>query len=187
MSEAGYTLTETLAALTVIGLAMGGMSLGLQVIGRLQLAASQGVARDHEIRASQNRVDDLLVAGAPFRSHESDRFVGTGMGFRFPCGGPDPCEVGLRTQGATEKLRIQSPSGDPLEVALGRPGEARFIYQGSAGPSETWPPQAPERQVLKAISLIHTSSAGERIVLSSRLWLEQPGACAYDAVLRDCR
>lgn len=187
MSEAGYTLTETLAALAVIGLAMGGLSLGLQVIGRLQLQASQGVAKDHELRASQSLVDGLLLAGAPFRSHEPDRFVGTGEGFRFACGAPEPCEVRLRRVGPHEQLRIQPPSGDPMEFDVGAAGEAKFVYQGSAGASDTWPPQAPERQSLKAVSLIRTSSAGEAILLSARLWLEQPAPCAYDAVLRDCR
>jgi len=187
MSEAGYTLTETLAALAVLGLAMGGLSLGLEVIGRLQLQASQGVAKDHVLRASQSLVDGLLLAGAPYRSHEPDRFTGTGEGFRFACGAPDPCEVSLRRDGTNEQLRIQSPSGDPMEIAVGPAGEARFIYQGSAGASETWPPQAPERQALKAVSLIRTSSAGEAILLSARLWLEQPAPCAYDAVLQDCR
>lgn len=186
MNEAGYTLTETLAAMAVIGLAMGGLSLGMQVIGRLQLQASQGVVKDHEIRASQNLVDNLLLAGAPFRSHEADRFVGTGEGFRFACGAPDPCEVSLRRDGSGEQLRIQSQSGDPMEVGIGA-GEARFVYQGSAGVSDIWPPQAPERQSLKAISLIRTSSSGEAILLSARLWLEQPAPCAYDTVLRDCR
>jgi hypothetical protein len=40
MSDAGYTATEALAALAILGLAIGGLTAGLKVIGNGQLSTT---------------------------------------------------------------------------------------------------------------------------------------------------
>lgn len=187
MSEAGYTLAETLTALTMIGLAMGGVALGMQVIGRQQLSASQTLAAGQASRTLQVRLEDLFRRGEPYRAHEADRFVGGQAGFSFACGGAEACEAKLEAAEWGFKLSIKDHAGAVREARLAGAGAPHFVYQGSATTSMTWPPATPERQALRAVSLVAHTKAGDVALLAVRLSAEQPRRCDYDAILKDCR
>lgn len=187
MSEAGYTLAETLTALAMVGLAMGGVAAGMQMIGRLQLSTSNVVAANQGVRATQARLEDLFRSGEPYRSHEGERFVGGPQLAQFDCGAAARCEARLERDGEAVKLRVTDANARAHETSLATDGDARFVYQGSLSTSEVWPPLEPGRQALRAVLVIARPEAGETALLETRLWAEQPRRCDYDPILRDCR
>jgi type II secretory pathway pseudopilin PulG len=52
VSEAGYTLVETLAALMMIGLAIGGLIEASHVLGRMQAGAGRSLAETARLRGA---------------------------------------------------------------------------------------------------------------------------------------
>lgn len=187
MSEAGYTLVETLTALSMVGLAMGGVAAGMQVIGRQQLLASNVVAADQKMRAAQARLEDLFRRGEPYRSHEADRFMGQSAAVQFACGAAATCEARLAPVAEGVQLHVMDAEGREHETPLAAEGGARFLYQGSLTTSAVWPPVEPGRQALRAVLVVTPSETGEIALLHARLWAEQPRRCDYDPILRDCR
>jgi prepilin-type N-terminal cleavage/methylation domain-containing protein len=190
MNDAGYTLTEMLAALAMIGLAMGGLSAGLAVLGRIQAEDAQGVADLNAVRAARVGVETVLDGQGPFRSRDTPGLKGDAGGFRFPCEAGATCEVRLApdTKGrsrvevtdaraATRRFRIPGPS--PLTLS----------YVGGRGPSPVWPPEDVERQTLRAVVLRRAtpSRGAPSDVFQARVWREQAGDCAFDVLMQDCR
>lgn len=187
MSEAGYTLAETLTALAMVGLAMGGVAAGVQMIGRLQLSTSNVIAANQGARAAQARLEDLFRRGGPYRSHEAERFAGGRQLAQFDCAGAARCEARLESDGEGMRLRVIDAEARTHETSLAGAGDARFVYQGALSTSEVWPPLEPGRQALRAVLVVARSDAGETALVTTRLWPEQPHRCDYDPILRDCR
>lgn len=185
MSEAGYTATEALAALAILGLAVGGLTGGLKVIGVGQLATGRKVAEADTVRTVSAELAGLVRGRGPFRSDVGEAFAGDERGFSFPCGAGQ-CVAQLTDTG----LRLSQPNQAPRVVALSRPAELRFRYQGSWSQAAAWPPAtplppAPQWQVLRTILLAHQGS--DEAVTAVHIAEEQPADCEYDGILQDCR
>lgn len=183
MSDAGYTLVETLAALLVLTLAMSGLAGSMKVLSDQQARVTSVIAQNEARQRAQAALDALFAGQGPFGSHQPQRFDGNASALTFDCQAAAPCgaQLDVRPQGLALILRAESG-----EVTYPLPGAGgRFVYEGRRGVSATWPPQSSERQALRAVSL-ETTDAG-RTLLRSPVWLEQPVNCAFDPVLEDCR
>jgi prepilin-type N-terminal cleavage/methylation domain-containing protein len=187
MTDAGYTLTETLAALAVLGMAVGGLSLGAQVIGPLQLSTSKVVRQLQSARSTQQKLEQLLAQGAPFSSQLPDQLSGDAAGFHFACGGPAPCTAQIVAGDKGDQLKIGSGPASTNAVSLPLAGPAHFVYRGSKGPGDVWPPSDPARQALKSITLLRTTKQGDVTVIEAKVWAEQRAQCDFDSVMQDCR
>lgn len=190
MSEAGYTLTEMLTALAMIGLAMGGLSAGLGVLGRLQADDARSVADLNAVRLAQGGVTGVLRGEGPFRSRDAAGLKGDAGGFRFPCGDAAACDVRLVEDGAGRQLvQVAGAKGPPRRFRIPGTGPLAFSYVGAQGPSPAWPPGGSARQALRAVVLrrLHPVPNAQPDVFEVRIWREQPADCAFDVILQDCR
>lgn len=187
MTDAGYTLTETLAALAVLGMAVGALSLGAQVVGSLQLSTGKAVKQLQSGRMAQGRLEALLARGAPFGSQAPDQLSGDAAAFHFSCGETAPCTVQVVTTGSAYQLKVADGATPSSAVVLPLAGDAHLIYLGSKGPSAVWPPSAPDRQALRSVAVLQTTSEGDVTVVEAKVWAEQPAQCAFDPVAQACR
>ncbi|TAJ28466.1 prepilin-type N-terminal cleavage/methylation domain-containing protein [Bosea sp. (in: a-proteobacteria)] len=185
MSDAGYTLTETLTALAIVGMAVGGLSAGVAMVGKTQAAVTSTVADVQAVQSAQIGIQRLFEGQGPFRSHEPQRLSGDGRGMHFICGRETVCKIEIDEAAALLKLRVDA-GGRVRSLALRQPGPARFVYQGSLGPSSAWPPVGVERQVLRSVSLVRGEHDPTPLI-EVQVWREQPQTCAFDVVLQDCR
>jgi hypothetical protein len=183
MSDDGYTLVETLGALMITGLAIGGLTAGVQVMSEQQRRLGLGLRETTAERRVQASFDRLLDGQGPFRSHEPQRFTGGPAAFDFECGADAPCAARLASEDAKLVLHLDAGSGD-VGLPLQRSGTAQFRYEGSLGVSDVWPPAMPERQALRSITVVGPDGA---VLAQARVWREQPADCAFDPVMQDCR
>jgi type II secretory pathway pseudopilin PulG len=187
VSEAGYTLTETLAAMAVIGMTVGALSLGVQVIGKLQASTSQVVGQLQSTRAAQQTMEQLLARGAPFGSKRPARLSGTERDFRFECGDPAPCSAHIIDDAKQSRVIVaRGLASAPATVAALR-GPGRFIYGSAKASSDVWPPSAPGEQALRSIVLMQMAREGETPLIAAKIWSEQAAQCAFDPVVQDCQ
>jgi hypothetical protein len=187
MNDAGYTLTETLAAMSVIALSIGGLSLAMQPISGLELATGATVKRVQTARAAQAWIERRLGAHAPYRAHEPARLAGDASGFHFDCGAGAPCAVSLVSDDQGLRIRASEGSGQPVEFPLPTGDPARFVYRGAGEPTPVWPPADTGRQALRAVSLLQGDGETGLTLFTARIWVEQPAACGFDPVMQDCR
>lgn len=185
MSDAGYTLAETLAALAVLSLAVGGLTAAAQGLAQRQRLVADTLLDAEGPRAAQAALERLLETAGPFRSHEPDRFRGAARRLQFDCGAPEPCAAELVDATGGQALRLTSP-GQVRTLALRRAG-LRFRYRGSEGPADAWPPAAARRQALRSVALVAGDAPGGLALAEARVWAEQPLACQFDVILQDCR
>ena len=187
MSDDGYTLVETLAALLVLGLAIAGLASGVQVLAGWQRRAADSSAGYQALRLAQVTTERLLNRSAPYRAHLAEDFSGDAGRLRFRCG-PAECAVAIQETASGLALRIADGSGEPREVRLRQEGPARFVYHGRSGTADQWPPSdAVGRQELRSVSLVRTGDASAVPLIEARIWAEQPVECQFDPVLQDCR
>jgi prepilin-type N-terminal cleavage/methylation domain-containing protein len=187
VSEAGYTLTETLAALAVIGLAIGGLSLGMQVVGAQQAALGGVVLTAQSARAAETWLERRLADAAPFRAHEPERLSGDAEGFRFDCARAQPCAAGIVDDDRGRRLRLFAGEGEPLTFRLADDAATRFVYRGAGDLLAAWPPTGGARQALSSVALLQGEGPAQRVVFETRIRIEQPLDCQFDAILQDCR
>jgi prepilin-type N-terminal cleavage/methylation domain-containing protein len=187
MNEAGYTLTETLAAMAVIGLAMGGLTLGMQVLGGQQSAVGATVLKAQEVRAAQAWLEGRLADHGPYRAHETGRLAGTAERLAFDCGAAANCVLSFEDHERGRRLKVFRGQGEPVSYRLPSRAPARFVYRGAGEVELAWPPAGGTRQALRSISLLQGESGREAAVFEARVWAEQPLDCAYDPVIQDCR
>ncbi|MFZ3004790.1 MAG: prepilin-type N-terminal cleavage/methylation domain-containing protein [Phenylobacterium sp.] len=185
MSDAGYTLTETLTALAIVGMAVGGLSTGIAMVGKAQAAVTSTVSGIQAVQSAEMGIQRLFDGHGPFRSHEPQQLSGDGRGMAFACGQQAVCKIEIDDAEAQLKLQIDV-SGRSRSLALRQAGPAKFVYQGSLGPSSTWPPVGVERQVLRSVALVRGDNDPTPLI-EAQVWREQPLTCAFDVVLQDCR
>lgn len=186
MTEDGYTLAETLAALMVLGLAIGGVGACAHLLGRWQASISEVAENVQAVRAAQVALERLLNDNTPFRAHMPDDFTGDAKAFRFRCGAAE-CSVRISAGEGGEAVEI-AEDGKRIQVMPLSPLEpAQFFYRSRQGNLDRWPPQGPERQELQAVSLIQDADGQSTPVLEIRTWREQPASCHFDPVMQDCR
>ncbi len=187
MSDQGYTLAETLVAIAILALSIGGLSWGIQVIGRWQAATSSVTADVQASRAAQAALDRALAAAGPFRSDKSGEFTGDGAGFRFDCQQASPCAVSLESAPQGPGLQMDDGHSGIRRFALRGAAAAHFVYRSRTVQLPTWPPAPGARQVLGSVALVADDEVGGAPLLEAHAWRQQPGACAFDVVLQDCR
>ena len=179
----GFTLTEMLAALLIVGLAMGGLAQAGFTIAKLQ---SIGASKNGTLQASrrlQNRFQALLEGRGPFRS-DDPRFQGEEDHFEFPCGAVS-CSAVLQRTSKDTTLEIRQASS--LDADLGPLHAAHFVYVGSSSMGDVWPPASPARQRLQAILLMSQDGIGPHPLAAARVWRQEEASCRFDAIIKDCR
>lgn len=184
MSQAGYTLAEALAALLMVGLAVGGLVEGAHVIGRHQFAAvraQRGALSEFQARRALER---LFAQCGPFLSDET-ALQGDGGSLGFTCEGRHRGAEVQKTKGMAQ-LRTRGADGRSEVVDLGA-RDLRFAYASADGEQTSWPVGGPKRQSLQAVVLVEARSGGSRPIAIARLWNEQAADCQFDDVLGDCR
>lgn len=187
MSQAGYTLAETLAALLIIGLAFAGLTEGVRVIGLFQTATARTTKDVAALWTSQNALDQLLRRQGPFRSDDPKRLVGDKTGFSFDCGAKSPCGARLMANGHEPLLRVVDSGGEVAVTSLPNVDSASFAYSDSGQVNANWPPSPGERRLLKSIFLVGHSALGDVPLATARLWREQEVDCHFDPIAQDCR
>jgi hypothetical protein len=186
MNDDGYTVAEVLAALVMIGLAIGGLTMGVRVIGQIQISAVRAAAADTAMRGVQDGLTGLLADQGPFTIKDPDAFVGSGRGFSFRCIRPSPCGAQLSAAGGGLDLILQTGSRASQTLILPGTTAAHFAYASERGVSLFWPPKTDSAQTLRSVTLVRDQAGGAPIA-SARIWREQPADCAFDPVSGDCR
>ena len=185
MNEEGYTATEALVALAILGLAVGGLTGGLKVIGQGQLATGSKITNAVSIRTASSELHALLEGQGPFRSDAVDSFTGSARRFSFPCGS-GACTAQLTDIGLT----VARDTAQPRSIPLRNADRLTFSYLGSETetaiwPSSTLPPPTPQWQLLTGV-VLQDGSSGETLATTS-IPIQQAANCEYDSVIQDCR
>lgn len=184
----GYTAAEALAALAILGLAMAGLTTSMTLIG-----AGQKKARDQLEQATLERVADdrlgrLLAINAPYRSDQSRRLVGGASDFEVDCGAGARCAARLETG----HLIVRGADGREAQFSLPHGEAPHFVYLGSYGSSDVWPPRplpppAPAWQSLNAVLVQSRVGQKDKPLVVAKIWRQQRADCEYDVVIQDCR
>lgn len=186
MSEDGYTLAETLAALVMIGLAVGGLTAGVRVIARGQAMTAKHIARGRDLEAVQATLASLLVGQGPFESVDQHGLQGRADQFSFDCAAARSCGASLSSEPEGERLTIRGRDGlSALRLTGVR--AARFTYAGQRQISANWPPGGTEPDRLASVIVLADLGRGETPLANVRLWREQPPDCAFDPISQTCR
>lgn len=185
MNDAGYTATESLAALAILGLALGGLASGIHVVSRAQSATSNVLTSAVSERAAADELTRLMRGRGPFRSDHAGGFAGASDAFSFPCGAR---RCGARVAG--DALVVAGPDGMERVVRRLGPAPLAFAYVGGQGTVADWPPPPPpppaqQWQVLQSVLL--SSAESGRSIGAIRVWVEQAADCEFDPVIQDCR
>lgn len=184
----GYTAAEALAALAILGLAMGGLATSMSLITAGQTKARARLEQSMLERAANQRLENLLARDAPFRSDQTNHLVGDEQGFEADCG------AALRCTARIDEGRLRIRKGDGTITALNLPdGDApHFVYVGSYSSSAVWPPAplpppAPSWQTLGSVLIQSRSGNEEKPLVVAKVWRQQRADCEYDVVIQDCR
>lgn len=184
----GYTAAEALAALAILGLAMGGLTTSMHIITRGQTKAQSRLQQAMWERAVDQQLERLLSQAAPFRSDQASRLTGDGQAFQVDCGAGQHCVA--RIEAAT--LTIQGGDGRSTTLRLPDGQGAHFVYVGSHSTSDTWPPAAlpppaPSWQTLSAVMIQSRLEDQDKPLAMAKVWRQQRADCEYDVVIQDCR
>lgn len=185
-SSAGYTLTEVLAALAVLGLAIGGLTSAAKIITRFQTTVAATVLDTHAVRQAQAALDRAFGDNGPYRSTRAADFTGDASGFSFACGQANLCSVTLADRPDGLALVFDHGDGSSRTTPLRQAGPAHWEYRGSRTLVSAWPPTTPEPEMLRSIALVRAEGQDVAPILDSRLWVEHPAACVFDPVQQDC-
>lgn len=190
MKQDGYTLAETMAALVMIGLAIGGLGQATYVIGRLNRAAGDQVAVARRVAGAQRALGDLLAQAGPFRARDDAGFNGHGASFAFPCDQGRRCGAELVAGRDQTTLVIQRGGRATASRALGRLDDPRFAYRDAAGLHDVWPSaDDPEDRgrTLEAIALVTGPGDAPRPMAVASVWAQQAADCQFDSISGECR
>jgi hypothetical protein len=189
--QAGYTLAETLAALLVVGLAVGGLMQAAAVIERMQ-GASARTAADSRALGAVGKALAQTVDGPGLYRQGPGGLAGDATGFSLDCGRAAPCAATVEANGGV--LQVSFSQGDGRRRALPLRGlkSVAFVYEDAAGAQSRWPPvdagaMASARPALKAVSLVATTADGPLPLARVRVWADQAPGCAFDPIIQACR
>lgn len=185
MNDQGYTLTEMLAALVMIGLAVGGLTMGVRVIGHGEAAVARASGEGRALRNVQAALVGVLDVQGPFRTKDGATFSGLRDAFSFACGRPSPCGVSLSSAASGAELQVSLASGPVRTIDLPGSVAAHFVYVGNQTSGETWPHPPTTPDSLRSVVLVRDTDGAS--IASVHVWREQPADCAFDPVAGDCR
>ena len=190
MSQDGYTLAETMAALVKIGLAIGGLGQATFLIGRLNRATGAQVAADHHLGAAQRTLDDLLGKAGPFRVGDSQAFNGRAQSFDFSCDADRICGAELVTSEAQTTLVVRRRGRATAARSLGRVRNARFLYGDTRGLHGAWPAESDGsggKPLLSTVVLVEGRDDPGRPLAVAAVWAQQAATCQFDSISGECR
>ena len=185
MNDHGYTLAEMLAALVMIGLAVGGLTMGVRVIGHGEAQVAHATTEGGNLRTLQDALSTLLNNAGPFRTKDNATFQGAGSAFSFICSAPTPCSASLTKSGEEMALQVRRMDGSAARFGIVDSGPMHFEYVGSQSRNQNWPPPPPISDVLRSVELVRDADGAA--IASTRIWREQPADCAFDPISGDCR
>lgn len=184
MNDDGYTLAEALAALAILGLAMGGLGLVVSLIARQQLTALHLHDRLTDARAA-DRALAILVAGELAAGADLRDLRGEADGLSFSCG-TATCAARLRPDGRRTLLLLRDRSGAARRLRL-RAQNLRFSYVGPSGSIDGWPAPPRPGDVAQAPGAIILRSAVAAPLAVTPIWRREARDCQYDAIAGACR
>lgn len=190
MTDAGYTLTEMLVALMIVGLTVTGLTTAYAVIGRIHSDTHTLSFLLGSARSSDRILRELFQRQGPFRNFEAETFVGEATTIRFDCNRKWKCSADIATDSPRPRLLTLDDQGRRRQVRLPENSSWSFRYIGTRGALDAWPPSPDptgRRSFLTAVNLIRTRSAGVEVFSEAVLWREQPPVCQFDAISQDCR
>jgi type II secretory pathway pseudopilin PulG len=180
MRQDGYTLAEALAAMLILGLAIGGLVEGSRAIGRLQSRVNITVNETREVR----RAEAALTALLRDRAGDDRSFKGDPTTFSFNCSAG---VCGLATQKEGKRPVLVVRRGEVAQRFLLPPASNfRLVYAARDGRFDRWPPEGSPR-ALRGVQVVATSAQGELPVVMARSWVEHPKTCEFDMIARGCR
>lgn len=183
----GYTASEALAALAILGLAIGGLTTSMGLIGAGQDKARERLEQSVLERAADQKLERLLAIDAPYRSDQTRHLVGDGVSLEFDCGAAR-CSARIEEG----QLTFLDSAGRRTSMKLPSGSSPRFVYVGAYSSSDKWPPApmlppAPSWQNLSAV-MIHSRIEGrDKPLVLAKVWRQQRADCEYDVVIQDCR
>lgn len=185
MSQDGYTATEALAALAIVGMAVGSLAAGMKVVGLAEGRASSAIAPTVAYRTASSALDALFRGHGPFRSNRPQDFHGDRSGFQFACG---EARCTARLDGSA--LVLTDADGASNRITLPSSGGVHLTYASLLGASDVWPPAqppppAPQWEVLSGVEISDDSDAAA--LAFAPLWQQQSASCQFDVVTQDCR
>ena len=186
MNQEGYTLAETLVALATIGLAMGGLTAGVRLIGLNQAAINHSLAAGQDLRVASQAFAGLLTGRGPFASDDAALLSGAADQLSFDCDAAKPCSARLIPADGALTLRVQAP-GAVTQVKLPAVGQAHFLYVGSRTQGTAWPSAGKDPEPLLLVVLVGGGGRGEAPLAVARVWREQGADCVFDPVVGNCR
>lgn len=181
MTDDGYTLAEMLAALAILGMAVGGFGLVTSLIARQQLAAHRVSTRLTEGRAADRALDLWLAEQDPASLSGDDRRLSA------TCG-PATCSARLEADKQHTVLVLQGRSGAARRLRLRQP-RLRFGYNDGLGLAAAWPRPGGDGGDAKALpprAIVLVAADSEPLAVA-RLWPREPRDCQFDAIAGACR
>lgn len=185
MSDDGYTLAEMLAALAILGMAMGGLGVVASLVARQQLAANRIHLRLVDDRAADRALTLWLD------QQDAGTLNGDARGLSATCG-PATCEARLAADRKRTVLILRGRSGSARRLRL-RHSDVRFSYVGDQGVVSAWP-----RTDVSVGEVGEVGGGAPRAVLLTavgataplavaRAWGREARDCQFDAIIRACR
>lgn len=180
MNEDGYTLAEVLAAMLILGLAMGGLVEGSRIIGRMQTPIVVARRDNQILRRAEASVSRLLK----LRPGGDQSLTGDAQGLGFKCV-MGTCGLTLANNGRNLTLSVRR--GEVAQTfPLPHAGKISLVYLARDGRFDHWP-QPDSKRVLDGVMIVETSAQGELPLVVARSWIEQPKTCEFDMIARGCR
>jgi len=179
MSDEGYTLAEMLTALTILGLALGGLGLVTSLISRQQWMAS----RLHTQLVQDRAADQAL--GQWLAGLDAAKLQGDGRTLSAPCG-VRICRAHVGQEGRRSVLALHGATGSVRRIGL-RHRDLRFSFVHAGGAAPAWPlaNAKGEERPLRAVRLAAADTAPP--VALARAWPFEPRDCHFDVVVGACR
>jgi hypothetical protein len=185
MNDHGYTLPEALAALLMLGLALGGLTEAVHAVTQASARARIDNRRLQPYAAARRALASLPHNLGPFRSPGSnigERLKGSDLAMTFACGAHGWCSVQLLPEGTGQSVRI-GMDGRVREFGLRGESDARFAYVSAfdGAAFADWPsPRAGDRL---GDLVIHSGAA---VLAVHHLEAAQNPVCPFDIGVGDC-
>lgn len=186
MREDGYTLAEALAAMLIIGLAMGGLFEGARVLSRMQAATTTAVAEGRELRRASAAFTRLVSSSEMADAGLAGTLRGGPTRLVYDCGAKASCEAVLRSGGDGSWLEVQAAEGPRRTFRLVQGRNPRLVYISTHGRFLSWSSDL-KHGTLRAVTIELPSGGADLPLISARVWIEQSRACEFDLISKACR
>ncbi|MDO8297669.1 MAG: hypothetical protein Q7T19_14660 [Caulobacter sp.] len=180
MKDDGYTLAEALAAMLILGLAMGGLVEGARLIGRMQAPVVAARNDDQALRRAEAGLAELMRR----RAGGDESLTGDGQALRFNCSA-ETC--GLSVDGDDGRPSLTVRRGEVAQsFPLPPAGKISLVYFARDGRFDRWPQPGPAKD-MTGVMVVGTSARGELPLVVARSWIEHPKTCEFDMIAKGCR